>query len=120
MPDISHTWGGDLDVSPSGDLLAADGVERAKQRILRRLMTNLGDYIWQPDYGAGLPGAIGDTGTDRIVAAIRSQLMAETVIAKSPLPVIAVQAIDSGVFVRIEFQNALTGVQDTLQFNYTV
>ena len=45
-----------LPPSASGDLLTTDD---PTNRILRRLLTNPGDYLWHPDYGAGLPSRIG-------------------------------------------------------------
>ena len=60
MADISHTFGADLSLSATGDLLCVTGDTLTQQRVLRRLLTNAGDYIWQlclrrrarPDGGA--------------------------------------------------------------------
>ena len=46
MLDISHYWGEDLGIGPTGDLGLAAGSPQVQQRILRRLLTNPGDYIW--------------------------------------------------------------------------
>ncbi len=54
MYDLSHQWGDDLTVGPTGDMALVTGSVFGQQRVLRRLMTNPGDYIWQLDYGAGL------------------------------------------------------------------
>ena len=54
MPDINHLWGNDLAFSATGDLATADVPTLTQQRVLRRLLTNPGDYIWELDYGAGL------------------------------------------------------------------
>ena len=54
MADCSHLFGSDFALSATGDLLLATGDEASKQRILRRLLTVTRDYLWQPDYGAGL------------------------------------------------------------------
>ena len=59
MTDAAHYFGSDLQFSANGDLLVADGLDESQQRILRRLLTNLKDYLWQPTYGAGLPSYIG-------------------------------------------------------------
>jgi hypothetical protein len=121
MADLAHVWGNDLSWSPSGDIALVDGVVRAQQRILRRLLTNLNDYIWELDYGAGVPRYVGSTvDVEQITAVIRSQLMQETSVAKSPLPVIDISTFDGGITVNISFLNAELGVQDTLSFNYTV
>ena len=60
MPDAYHNYNQDLVASAVGDLLTADSLLESEQRVLRRLMTNPQDYIWQPTYGAGLPAKIGD------------------------------------------------------------
>ena len=49
MPDLSHEFGADLLAGPTGDLAVAAGAGLGRQRVLRRLLTNPGDYIWQPD-----------------------------------------------------------------------
>ena len=57
--DLAHWFGQDLNVAASGDLLTVDGTAKGQQRVLRRLLTNPGDYIWEPTYGAGLASKIG-------------------------------------------------------------
>ena len=59
MTDAFHYFGSDLSLSATGDLLTADGLDESQQRVLRRLLTNQQDYLWQPTYGAGLPSYIG-------------------------------------------------------------
>ncbi len=39
MPDLSHLWGNDLTLSPTGDLATADTPNVTQQRVLRRLLT---------------------------------------------------------------------------------
>ena len=51
--DLSHYWGGDLSVSPSGDFATVDGQELGVQRIVRRLMTAPGELVYHPKYGGG-------------------------------------------------------------------
>ncbi len=62
MKDIYHYIGGDLSTSPTGDLRPVENTERGKQRVLRRLITNPGDYIYHPTYGAGLGQKVGEVG----------------------------------------------------------
>ena len=59
MSDAHHAWGGDLSVSPTGDLQTATGPALGTERVLRRLLTNPGDDLWQPGYGAGLARFVG-------------------------------------------------------------
>lgn len=59
MSALSHTMGGDLDLSAMGGIAVVTGAEQTRQALLRRLCTNVAAYIWQPDYGAGLPARVG-------------------------------------------------------------
>jgi hypothetical protein len=95
--DVSLEWGADLSVDAGGDLLLVTGTLQGNQRVLRRLLTNPGDYLWSLGYGGGLALSIGqplDTAT--IEAVIRQQLHQETLVSSSPSPVINVRAINSG------------------------
>lgn len=118
MPDLSQLWGEDLSVSASGDIATIDGDDLTTQRILRRLMTAPGDYIWNPTYGAGLPQRVG--GPDDvplITSIIRSQIALEATVARAPAPTITVTEILNGVSVYIKFYSAVTGQQQTLSFD---
>lgn len=114
MPDVAQVWGEDLQVSATGDLALADGVTLGEQRVLRRLLTNPGDYIWDTAYGAGLPQRVGSLlDVTAIISAIRSQLYQEDVVSRTPAPVISVaQGSDPGTFtVSIQYTDAQTGEQ---------
>ena len=116
--DISHNMGGGFQVSPSGDIATVTGTAMNQQRILRRLLTNLGDYIWNNRYGAGLPSFIGKPpAPNNITAVIRGQLALESTIAKKPAPVITVSpGNNSSVFVKIKYTDAADGATQTLSF----
>ena len=89
MQDLSHEFGADLAAGPTGDLALADGVALGRQRVLRRLLTNPGDYIWQPEYGAGLGRFVGEPASpQRIRAVVLSQVFREAAVARSPEPVV--------------------------------
>jgi phage baseplate assembly protein W len=95
MTDVAHFCGNDLSVDATGDLLTVDGPAEVRQRILRRLLTTQGDYLWNLDYGAGLPAALGQpTNVARLQAVVRAQMYQETAVARTPLPVVVVQALD--------------------------
>jgi hypothetical protein len=118
MPDIAHLWGQDLSVSAAGDILIVDGDSLTTQRILRRLMTAEGGYIWNLTYGGGVPGRIGETlNIDLINSVIRSQIALEATVARTPAPTIRVTEILNGVSVYILFYSAATGQQATLSFD---
>lgn len=122
MPDISHQWGADILIGPTGDLATSSGVELGQQRVLRRLLTNANDYIWQLTYGAGLAQFIGQPGSAiRIRALIRSQIFKETAVARTPEPVIDVQVAPDNapgtVYVHIQYVDAPTGQTQALSFS---
>jgi hypothetical protein len=121
MADIAHQWGFDLKLGPTGDLAVATGSILCQQRVLRRLLTNLLDYIWHPSYGAGLAGFIGrPANTSQIRAAIRSQIFKETAVAQSPEPTIDVTLAPGGasgdVYVHILYVDSESGETQTLIF----
>lgn len=122
MPDLSHQWGGDLMIGPTGDLATTSGIELGQQRVLRRLLTNTNDYIWQITYGAGLARFIGQPGSAvRIRALIRSQIFKEAAVARTPEPVIDVQVAPDGaagtVYVHIRYVDAPSGQTQALTFS---
>jgi phage baseplate assembly protein W len=119
--DLSHQWGSDLSVDSTGDLNLVTGSPVGQQRVLRRLMTNPGDYIWQLDYGAGLARFIGKPGNaSQIEAVIRSQIFKESAVARTPEPTINVQFDPSGgtgtVYVQILYADAASGQTQVLSF----
>lgn len=121
MADISHQWGSDLVIGPTGDLASISGPSLGQQRVLRRLLTSPGDYIWQLDYGAGLARFIGQPGnTLAIRAAIRSQIFKESSVAPMPEPVIDVMfdpaGISGTVYVHIRYVDADTDQTQILSF----
>lgn len=125
MPDISHQWGSDLIIGPAGDVAISDSTELCKQRLLRRLLTNINDYIWQPTYGAGLAGFIGQPGyVGRIRAVIRGQIFKEAAVARTPEPVIEVAVGPEGnpsvVYVHIRYTDAISSQTDVLSFSVGV
>jgi hypothetical protein len=117
--DIEHQWGGDLGTGSTGDLAVTTGSTAVTQRLLRRLLTNPGDYIWNLTYGAGLPGFVGaPTRTKEIEAVVRSQMALEAAIARVPQPVIDVSnqvSTEMGAFqIDIRYADALTGTQNVM------
>lgn len=120
MPDVGHYFSGDLGLSATGGLQTAEGALFSRQRILRRLMTNPGDYIWEPGYGAGLPRYIGQKlDLAAITALIRSQMSLESSVQQQPEPQIRVSPILNGLFVRISYVEAESGRTETLAFEVT-
>lgn len=118
MSSIGHFYGGDL-LLESGGLSVVSGSEEIRQRLLRRLLTNSGDYIWQLDYGVGLQGMIGDVVVSSVMQAeIRAQVQKDAgVDPYSPVEV-DVRADTNGVCLcRISYVDVDTGQQQTLDFS---
>lgn len=119
MADLAHWFGNDLTVAASGDLLSVDEPTRSEQRLVRRLLTPPGAYIWHPAYGAGLAQYIGQPAAAKTIQAIiRAQMRLESAVASSPAPQIAVTSYATGVMtVAIIYWNNNTGSLRTLSFN---
>jgi hypothetical protein len=121
MADLFHQWGSDLGFGPTGDLAIVTGPSLGQQRVLRRLLTSLLDYIWQPAYGAGLASFIGQPANVlQIRATIRSQIFKEETVAQNPEPTIDVTLNPGGaagdVYVHILYVDAQTGQTQVLSF----
>lgn len=115
LNDIFQYWGNDLSAAANGDLLPASAIDRSNQRVLRRLLTNPGDYIWHPDYGAGLPQFVGtNASADEIVAVIRGQMLMEDSVAVTPAPVISLKQSGDTFTAQITYTEASTGQPATL------
>lgn len=124
LSDLYHYIGGDLSTTTSGDAQPVDTTVRGQQRILRRLLTNPGDYIFHPEYGAGLPQWVGrNADLGELRALIRGQILLEDAVAKTPEPTIIVAPVPNssggGFSVSIAYVDAATGQPATLSFNVT-
>jgi phage baseplate assembly protein W len=106
-------------VGPTGDIAVAGGMLLGTQRVLRRLLTNPGDYIWQLGYGAGLAQFVGQpVNVLQMRAVIRAQIFQESAVARTPEPMITVTSDESGtVYVEIRYVDADTGQTLVLSFS---
>jgi phage baseplate assembly protein W len=120
MFDIFHNCGEDLKVGNGGDLALAGGTDVINQRVLRRLLTNPGDYIWNLNYGGGLATFVGQPVNPReIEAVISTQLLEEAAIPTSPVPRIVATTTDvaqGGVAVNITYADPGESAPVTLNF----
>lgn len=118
--DVNHQFGADIVVGAGGDLLTAVGDNETQQRILRRLLTPNGSYIWHTGFGAGLPARVGDALSTKEVgqvqALIQGQLLLEPDVARNPPPQITVQPTTNGLSVGIVYTDAITKKPQVLQF----
>jgi len=119
MQDAALLWGGDLSATLTGDLGLASGTTLGQQRVLRRLLTNPGDYIWHLQYGAGLAQFVGQPcNVAAINATIRSQIFMEASVARLPEPIVDVQSDQNGsVYVYIRYVDTQSGATQILAFS---
>jgi len=119
MADLCHQFGADLTISPTGDIQVISAPLLTQQRLLRRLLTNQGDYIWHLGYGAGLARFVGQRANAAGIAAIvRSQIFKESDVARTPEPVIDVLIDPTGIVtLQVRYADASTGETQTLSFS---
>ena len=111
MTDLAHVMGQDLQLSPTGDLAIVLDDAETQQRILHRLLTSAGTYIWQLSYGAGLPGLVGSIASQQqITAIIRAQMALEPTVAATPEPQVAlIGGLIGEVSATITYTNKISG-----------
>lgn len=116
MTDLAHVMGSDLQISPSGDLAIVSGDDETQQRVLHRLLTSAGTYIWQLSYGAGLPSIIGSVASQQqITAIIRAQMRLEAAVLAIPEPSVVLTSGQVGeVSATISYTDAVSGNEQTL------
>ena len=87
--------------------------------MLRRLLTNPGDYFAHPGYGAGLPAKVGSLAAPaEIEAVVRSQMLQERAVAQDPPPQCCrCVPILNGVAVTVGYNDAVTGEPVLLGFD---
>lgn len=118
MADAWHQFGADLLVGPTGDLALVDAGLLSQQRVLRRLMTSPGEYLWQLDYGAGLGRFVGEpVDVSQVEAVIRGQMFKEPTVARRPEPIVEVSADATGtVYVHVRYGDAVSGTTQSVSF----
>jgi hypothetical protein len=112
-------WGTDLSVGPSGDINVTPVQSNVQQRLVRRLLTNTGDYIWHTNYGAGLGGYVGQPYSPaNIEGAIVNQLQLEPLLAATPAPTVQINQSATGPFasisVTVQYQIAGTSTENSV------
>lgn len=117
--DINHYFGADVILSGTGDLSTIEGTLQTQQRIIRRLMTNPGDYLWHPEYGAGVGQYVGKTVAELqpLKALIVSQILLEPAVAVSPAPVITLVSDLTTLTCTIQYFDSDVQTLQTLSFS---
>jgi phage baseplate assembly protein W len=118
MSALSHICGFDLTIS-SGTIAVVAGAEEVRQRLLRRLCTNPGDYIWQANFGAGLPAMIGDPmDVERIRGVIAAQIIQDPgVDSTEPVSVNILVGSDGRYDCSIAYVDAQNATTQTIGFS---
>lgn len=121
LNDLYLVFGTDLTLSATGDLQIANGAIRSEQRVIRRLLTNPGDYIWHPTYGAGLPAYVGQALSPDLYNQIQSttlqNIFLEDSVSQNPMPDVLFQTAQGGIFVQINYTLADTQQPIVVTFN---
>lgn len=111
-----------LKVTLQGDLETVAQEDLTVQRILRRLLTNPGDLLAHPEYGAGIKQYIGQIlTTDKygeIQSNIVSQIMLEDRVAKNPAPVVTLSTFQNVINANIEYTS--TNDKKTYSFSFQI
>ncbi len=122
--DLYNYFGTDLIAADSGDLLTVSDSLMTQQRIIRRLLTNMQDYIWHVSYGAGCGNFVGEglslAMEIKIKSLIQSQIFLESTVAKNPAPVITLTEISGGISCEIKYYDAPTQQPVVLTFNVNI
>lgn len=83
--ELSLPWGKDLELTPDGDLFFVSGVEKVRQRIIRRFFTcsertladgdYVGpDYLFDKDYGIGATRLVGEPISAALAQALEARI----------------------------------------------
>ena len=119
MIALSHVFGNDLVLS-AGGLQTVSGSELTRQGLLRRLLTVAGNYVWQPDYGVGLPLMVGQViAPEAMESVIRAQVQVDANVDSSQA--VSVTVTDEGLGIcrcDVSYVDAGSGQQQSLSFSY--
>ena len=105
-------WGGDISVGAGGDIAVAPVQIEIQQRLIRRLLTNPGEYIWHTEYGAGLGTFVGEPCSPGLIeSTILNQLQHEALVAMNPSPTVQTDQSLTGSFstTSVTIQYQITG-----------
>lgn len=116
MPDLQLTWAGDLSISSTGDLAIIDDPVLGTERVLRRLMTNTGDYIWNPNYGAGLAQFVGrPVDAASLESLIRAQMKLESAVSQILEPVISISPdVAGGLYLQVRYEDSSSSMSSVV------
>lgn len=100
----SATKGGDYEVAPNGDWKLAQGREALRQSIIRRILTNPGEWQTLPDFGVGARLFVKARNTratrEELKSRIKAQVTSDPRVDK--VAQIVVEDIDDGIKISVE------------------
>lgn len=103
--DLALDWAMDLQISAQGDLAVSTGVPLLKQRIIRRILTNKKQLIFQPEFGVGVPKyvheGISTSVFNEIKQRVIQEIYKEEAVARNPGPEIIITSTYNGIFISI-------------------
>ena len=114
------------DIGPAGANGAGIGTVndtiKCQQRILRRLLTNPGEYKWHPTYGAGVLKYVGsrDSSLKALEGLILSQIQLERGVAQYPAPTVVFVKEGEYLTASIEYTEQDSNSRQFLSFTVTI
>ncbi|GBQ63890.1 phage tail protein [Ameyamaea chiangmaiensis NBRC 103196] len=113
MTTLAHMCGADLSLDAAGGLGMSSAAQETREMILRRLCTGSGDYIWQIQYGAGLPAMIGEpVDLSKIKSLVQSQILMEEGVDLFSLTDVSISQDNvGGVYCTISYSTASSAAQ---------
>lgn len=117
--DIDHYFSADASPDLTGGATIAAGLTASQQRIIRRVLTNPGDYTANPDYGAGAGRFVGTTpqGLNQLKTLISSQILLEPSVAPYPFPKVELKTNYEMLYITIEYVDVPTNTTQLLAFS---
>ena len=67
----------DLHVTPAGDWAIVEGYAALSQSLIRRMITDPGEWVFRPEYGAGLRRYVKERRTSERVSELRERVRAQ-------------------------------------------
>lgn len=120
--DTYHYYGSDWQLSSNNDLLKTYHPEEGSQRLIRRILTVPGQYVWHPDYGVGAGQYIGnglsDRDLNRLKALIIAQIYQESFVGRTPPAEINLTRQDRGLLCVIKYYDIV--IEDYQVVNFTI
>jgi phage baseplate assembly protein W len=118
--ELYQFFGSDLQLTQAADLKLVGGEEATVQRLYRRLLTPIKGYLWEPEFGAGLPQYVGQNLTTalsrEIKGVIKTNMFNEATVARSPEPDITLIQDGNNLACTIVYVSKPSGQPFTLSF----